>query len=156
MKLKGFRIISIVFTALGLALGIVLTIYNIMQAEVRQDEAYLLYLICFLVGVLFLGFEIGFTVKAFKEGTLLLHGLCMKEKSIEKRPATLIISLVVGALCIGYLVFNILAYTGTIEINQSLMAVEFNMYFCIIILLNMLELIFYWLFIVQEDIGVRD
>lgn len=154
MKLRVFRYSFIVVFSLLTLLGLFFAIYNIVLAPIRQDDSYLLYLICFLIGLLFSFFETYFIIKSFKEGTLILHDLCMKEKTNHKNKITLIISSVISMIIFAYFIFNLLIYSNKIEINLSLMACEFNIYFCLLALTNSIMIIIYWLFIVLEDFEI--
>lgn len=154
MKLKTFRIINIIRLSVLALLGLAIAILNIIYAEQRQADSYLLYLICFFVAFLFLAFEVYFIAKSFKSGTLLLHDLCLKEGTNIKRKVTIIISSIIGAVALGYFFLNVCAYAKLVNINLGPMALEFNMYFSLILLINCLAIIGYWLFIVQEDIEI--
>ena len=156
MKLKIFRIICSVILAILALLGVAIAVYNIIVANDRQAESYLLYLICFFIGFLFLTFETYFVIKSFKSGTLLLHDICLKNKSNIKRPITLIASSIISALALAFLILNICIYAGLTSIQQGPMAVEFNMYFSVLVLVNTLILIIYYLFIVQDDIEIQN
>ena len=147
MKLKAFRIINIIRLSVLALLGLAIAIFNIIVADQRQADSYLLYLICFFIGFLFLSFEVYFIAKSFKSGTLLLHDICLVNNSNIKRKTTLIVASILGALALGYFFFNVCAYAKLININQGPMALEFNMYFCLILLINCLTVINYWIFI---------
>lgn len=156
MKLKAFRIINIIRLSVLALLGLAIAILNIIYAEQRQADSYLLYLICFFVGFLFLAFEVYFIAKSFKSGTLLLHDICLKNNSNIKRKVTLIVAIVIGTLALGYFFLNVCAYAKLINLNIGPMALEFNMFFSLLLLLNSLAVINYWIFIVQEDIEISN
>ena len=156
MKLKIFRIISLICLSLVALAGVALAILNIIFQEqgLRSDSSYIILLIALLIGAFFSGFEAYFVIKSFKEGTLLLHSLCMHDNRNRKKLPVLIIASVICFLVICGLIFNVLIYTGTINLNQSLMTCEFNMYYCVLIAVNTLMVITYWLFIVLDDIEI--
>jgi len=158
MKLRIFRIITATLLTLLSLTGIFLAVFNIILANngTRQDSSYLILLISFFIGSLFLGFETFFVIRSFKEGTLILHQICIVDKGYTKRKATLIIASVLAIVGIGLIIFNSLIYTGVINLNQSPMTSEFNLFYCILLLLNSLIVIVYYLFIVQDDIEIAD
>lgn len=158
MKLRIFRICIAFLLGLLSLTGIFLAVYNIILANngTRQDESYLILLISLFIGAFFIGFETFFVIRSFKQGTIILHQLCIINKGNIKRKPTLIIALIVSAIGAGLVVFNSLIYVGVITLKQSPMTSEFNLYYSLMLLVNGLIVVFYYLFIVQYDIEIID
>lgn len=158
MKLKLFRISILIIYLLTALLGFGLAIYNIYltTSNLRADPSYILLLLGFLIGGLFLAFEVFFVGKSFKEGTILLHQLVMKPKMNTRKSATLIISSSIGAVALALLILNACSYCNVVNINATPMMMEFNMFFSILIVVNALVFNVYWLFIAAEDIEIID
>ena len=159
MKLKIYRISLIIIFTLLLALGMFFAINNIILVTngIRNDNGYLIYLIGMLIGVLFLGFEIFLVAKSFKHGTSLLHTLCLKDNSNEKRKPILIMACSILAVIVTFLIINVLFYYKVLVnsfVNPTM--IDFNFYFSLIILFNAVALIIYYLFIAIDDIEVID
>ena len=160
MKLFVYRLINLIVFLLTMLLGIFYAIYNIVSSNLglRSSNDFILYLIGILIGVLFLGFEIVFIAKSFKNKTVLLHAICTKEKSLyKKNKVILIIDLIFLAIGVGLIIVNSLFYARVIVTpNVDEMMMDFNFFFSLIIFINALSLLIYYLFIVQDDIEVVD
>ena len=154
MKLRFFRICSLIIFAIICLFGIVLAIKNVFLSVngLLEEDSYIILLIALLIGALLTGYETLFIGKSFKNGTTVLHALCMKPGTQIRQTSMLIVSSIASFVFLGLIVVNILGFNGIIKMNASSMACDFNTFYCIIIFANSLEILFYWLFIAEDDV----
>lgn len=154
MKLRFFRICSIIIFATICLLGILFAIKNVILSVngLLEESSYIILLIALLIGALLSGYETIFIGKSFKHGTSILHALCMKPNTQLRQNSILIVSSIASFVFLGLIIVNVLGLNGIIKMNASSMTCEFNTYYCVIIFANALELLLYWLFIAEDDV----
>ena len=157
MRIRIYRVSLSILLFISIFVGLYFcydTFFEMTKTNNSQTE-YLINLFCFVIGIVFLAFELINVFKSFKNGTILLHQIAYN-KTNKIRKSTLFIAIFLLLLSIFLFTWFLLALNGNNSLSFSSFLKSDNelfIYVAIILFVNSISIIVYQLIMKNESLG---